>query len=138
MSVEEPLTGTDDRPVERIPGGSSTIREWAVLLSGPTIWITHFSIVYLAAEASCVPTPDDQYDIIGSDALVILTVVATVVAALAAAGVAWVTRRRLRGRGEREEHDVLDLSLAGFITAIGAVIGVIAVGAPALYLDPVC
>lgn len=138
MSTDQPLTGTDDRPVELIPDDSSNLREWATLLAGPAIWIGHFGIVYLAAEASCVPTSADQYDIISSDVLVVLTAVATVVAAVAAAAVAWLAWKRLEGRSEREERDVVDLSLAGCITAIGAVIGVIAVGAPALYLDPVC
>lgn len=138
MSADQPLTGTDDRPVELIPDVPSTLRDWLTLLAGPAIWIGHFSIVYLAAEASCVPTSDDQYDIIGSDTLVVLTAVATVVAAIAAGAVAWLIRKRSAERRERQERDVVDLSRAGSITAIGAVIGVIAVGAPALYLDPVC
>lgn len=139
MSAHQPLTGTDDRPIERIPDTPSTLPDWAALLAGPAIWITHFGIVYLAAEASCVPTPEDQYDIIGSDGLFVLTVVATVVAALAAAAVAWAARQRMRYHDERgEEHYVVDLARTGFITAIGAVISVIAVGAPAVYLNPIC
>lgn len=139
MTAHEPLTGTYDRPIERIPDAPSTLPDWAALLAGPVIWIVYFGIVYLAAEASCVPAPKDQYDIIGTDALVVLTVVATVVAALAAAGVAWAAGQRMRHRDQHgDEHYVVDLSRAGSITAIGALIGIIAVGAPAVYLNPLC
>lgn len=137
--TDDALTGTEDRPIERIPDEPSTFLDWLVLLAGPAIWITHFMVVYLAAEAACTPTDSDQYDILGADALVVLTVVVTVVAALGCAGAAWAARRRMAtGDPDRPTHDVVGIARVGFLLALGGLIGVLAVGAPALYLSPVC
>lgn len=134
MSDSERLTGTSDRPIERIPDQPSTLGDWAVLLGGPAIWISHFMLVYLLAEASCAAVGSDALTFIGDDTLVVLTVVATVIAAAACGTLAWVAWRRTRG-GRR---DIVDLSRAGLLLAVGSFVGVIAVGAPALVLSPVC
>lgn len=121
------MTGTDDRPIERVPDNPSTLRDWIVLLGGPAIWMSHFMIVYLVAEAGCAELE------LSEGALVAFSVVATVVAALACGALAWVARRRSAGQEWK-----LDFASGGFLLAIGSLMGVLAVGAPALVLSPVC
>lgn len=138
MSSEQPMTGTPDHPIEQIPRDPSTARDWLVMLGGPTIWITHFMVVYLVAEAACVPTASDQYRIFGGS-IVAVTVVATVVAAAGCAGLAWVARLRRRHPDRRGGTGYQsDMAGAGFLLALGGLIGVLAVGAPAAYLSPLC
>lgn len=130
----ERLTGTSEHPIEQIPRDPSTFGSWVVALGGPAIWITHFMFVYLAAELTCVNRLTNEWTPISADALVVLTVVATLVAGLACAALAVVARRRMR----RGDHDVVDFAFLGFLLSIGSVIGVVAVGAPALVLTPAC
>lgn len=128
------LTGTAERPIERIPDAPRNLRDWGVLIGGPAIWITHFMAVYLAAEASCAALETDEWTFIGDDALVVLTVVATLVAAAACAALAWLARRRMRS------HDgwKVDFAVGGALLSVGSMIGVLAVGVPAVVLSPVC
>lgn len=126
--MTERLTGTEDRPIERIPDNPSTLRDWAVLLGGPAIWISHFMAVYLVAEAGCEGLG------LTEDVVVVFAVVATAVAAMACGFLARVAQRR-RSVGQEWK---LDLASGGFLLAIGSVMGVLAVGAPALVLTPVC
>ncbi len=122
------LTGTDDRPIEQIPDTPSTLRNWAELLGGPAIWISHFMIVYLVAEAGCAALD------LGEGVLVAFTVVATVIAVLACGALAWSTRRRMQTGDEW----TIDFASGGFLLSIGSAFGVLVVGAPALVLSPVC
>ena len=69
MSSER-LTGTDEHPIERIPDAPSTLGRWVVALGGPAVWITHFMVVYLAAEVSCAGLESDGWSAFGEDALV--------------------------------------------------------------------
>lgn len=133
MSTER-LTGTEGHPIEKIPDEPSTFGDWVVAVGGPAIWMTHFMVVYLAAEAACASLETAEWSFIGEDAVVALTVVVTVVAALGCTGLALVARRRMRA-GDRE---TVDLSAIGFLLSIGSIIGVVAVGIPALVLSPVC
>lgn len=133
MSTDR-LTGTEDRPIERIPDEPSTLGRWVVAVGGPAVWMTHFMVVYLAAEASCAGLATDEWSFISEDALVVLTVVATVVAAVACAALAVVARRRMRA----DDPDRVDFAFLGFLLSIGSAIGVVAVGAPALVLSPAC
>lgn len=133
------LTGTDDRPIERIPDEEQTLKEWFALLAGPTIWISHFMLVYLVAETACTPTDPDQWSFFGEDAVIWLTVLATVGAAAACVAVAAFSWGRLDDHDPHgSDHWVVDLARTGFLGSIGALIGVVAVGAPAVFLSPLC
>lgn len=138
-ATEQRLTGTDDRPIERIPDEVRTRKEWFALLAGPTIWISHFMVVYLAAETACTPTDPDQWSFLSEDAVTWLTVLATAGAAAACTAVAVFAWRRLTDHDPHGAgHWVFDLARTGFFSAIGALIGVLAVGAPAVFLSPLC
>lgn len=133
MSSER-LTGTEEHPIERIPNDPSTLGRWVVAVGGPAVWMTHFMVVYLAGEASCVSRATNEWTFIGADALVALTVVVTVIAALACVGLALVARRRMRAT----DRETVDFAFLGFLLSIGSVIGVVTVGAPALFLSTSC
>jgi heme/copper-type cytochrome/quinol oxidase subunit 2 len=103
----------------------SSIWLWVVVLGGPVVWIVHFMVVYLAAEAVCTPGrvggdrpwSDDQLDVF----IVAATAIAVAVCAIAGS----IARRRVRAEGRH-------LWWVGVVLAIGAAASVIAVGAPAL------
>lgn len=132
--MTERHTGTRDHPIERIPDTPSTLREWWLLLGGPTIWISHFMAVYLAAEVACGPLGPSNWSFFGEDILVALTVAATVAATLACGALAWICRRRMRAGDEWK----IDFSTGGFLLSIGSIVGVVAVGTPAAVLAPLC
>jgi uncharacterized membrane protein len=121
-----------DQLVEQPPSDRSSIRLWAVLLAGPVIWINHFMVVYLLAEAACAAVDSEDMWFIGSDALVAVTIAATVVAAAACVFAGWWTRRHATGA----EGDESILAWAGVLLAIGSLVAVLAVGLPAAVLGP--
>lgn len=131
---DERLTGTEEQPIERVPDDPSTLGRWAVAVGGPAVWMTHFMVVYLAGEASCVSRATNEWTFVGADALVALTVVATVIAALACVALAIVAHRRM----EATARETVDFAFLGFLLSIGSVIGVVTVGAPALFLPASC
>lgn len=133
MSSER-LTGTDDRPIERIPDDPSTFGRWVVAVGGPAVWITHFMVVYLAGEVACVSRSTNEWTFLSGDGLVLVTVIATVVAVLACAGLAFVARRRMA----TTDRETIDFAFLGFLLSVGSIIGVVAVGAPALVLSSGC
>lgn len=133
MSTER-LTGTEDRPIERIPDDPSTFGRWVVAVGGPAVWITHFMVVYLAGELTCVSRLTNEWTPLGSDALLAITVAATVVAVLACAALTIVARRHMAGT----DRETVDFAFLGFLLSIGSIIGVLAVAAPALVLDLGC
>lgn len=133
MSTER-LTGTGEEPIERIPDDPSTIGRWVVAVGGPAVWMTHFMAVYLAAETTCTGLERDEWSFGSEGALIAFTAVATVAAAIACVALAVLARRRM-GAGDQ---DRVDFAFLGFLLAIGSLIGVVAVGAPALFLSPAC
>lgn len=112
-------------PAVRRPG---TARLWAVLLAGPAMWITHFAVVYLLAEAACRSHEVDEIRFLGPDglewAIAIVTLVAVV--ALVPAIFAAIERRR---------SDRLVGSVA-LILAVGAIPAIVAVALPVVWLVP--
>ena len=135
----QPLTGTEDRPIERIPDEPGMRLDWLALLAGPIIWISHFMVVYLAGETACTPTDEDQWSFFDGDTVAVLTVVATVAALAACIGAALFARRRMhRHDPHGDANYVFDFARTGFLMAVAAGIGVLTVGAPALYLSPLC
>ena len=126
------LTGTEERPIELIPAEPSTRRDWAVLLGGPVTWFVHFMVVYLVAQAACesAETPDMRF--IGTSALSVGVVVATVVAGAVCLAIARVAHVRTR----RDRRETIDLATIGLLLAVGSFAAVLAVGVPALVLEP--
>lgn len=133
MSTER-LTGTDDRPIERIPDEPSTLGRWVVAVGGPAVWMTHFMVVYLAGELSCISSQTNEWTPISADGLIAITIIATVLAVLACTALAVVARRRM-GTGRRE---TVDFSFLGLLLSVGSIIGVVTVAAPALVLRTAC
>lgn len=118
-----------------------------LFLAGPVIWISHFMVVYLAAEALC--HADAGAEVLGLPIAATVTVAATVVAAVAMAVTTWRAYRRWRGAGvgwnavtaesDRtpggSEHDA-ELALGGFLLGLLFLVGLLYVAVPALVLDP--
>lgn len=115
----------------------------AVLLAGPVIWSVHFMLVYAAVEAGC--TGDGPgLRLFDPPVATVVTLLATLVAALACLAAAWWEYRRWRPSdvGERSgEHEDSDpggaMAFAGFLLSLLSFVSVLMVGLPALYL-PAC
>lgn len=129
-------------------------RAWVLFLAGPVIWITHFMLVYLVAEAGC--TGDGALlDVFDPPVPVVTTWVATAVAVpLAAATTWWAWRSWRRGyRGGRDERDLdiapeaegpvsergaletSPLAFVGFLLGAMSVVAILFTAAPALVLS---
>lgn len=133
MSTER-LTGSDDHPIERIPDDPSTLGRWVVAVGGPAVWMTHFMVVYLAGEATCVSRLTNEWTVLSGDTLIVVTVLATIVAVLLCVALAIAARRRMAG----DDRETIDFAFLGFQLSIGSIIGVLAVAAPALVLSLDC
>lgn len=129
-------------PVD-IGGVAGTKRTIALLLAAPVIWTTHFGLVYLVAEAGC--TGDGPgLRAFGPPAPTVVTVAATVVAAIALAATAAIAFRRWRpsrqGTGEGDGVEPVDrdgsLAFAAFALSLLGLVEVVFVGVPALVLTP--
>ena len=108
----------------------STIGTWVLTLAGPVVWIVHFGLVYLTAEATCEALRTDDMRFAGEVTLEWIVVIATAVAVLtcAAAGVAaW----RRRDDPAREA-----MMTIGTLLSVGAAASVLAVGLPVLVVGP--
>jgi hypothetical protein len=116
--------------VEVDPRARTTI---ALLLAGPVIGVVHFAVVYLVTEAGC---SGDGPGLRALDPPVPtrVTVLATVLAALACAAVAGWTYRRGRS-GDDGLVDRRPLAFVGFLLALLSLVTVLMVGLPALVLD---
>jgi hypothetical protein len=123
---------------------------WVAFLAGPVIWFAHFMIVYVAAEAGC-SGDGPGLELFDPPVPTILTLVATVVAAVACLWTTVWTWRRWRGRPrtqpwgatddlaadlEQDDRDGL-LSFAGFLLSVLSFVSILFVGLPALVL-PAC
>lgn len=110
---------------------------WPVLLlAGPTIWILHFWIVYLWAEAACAAAlPSD-----GGSSVAPLTAAATVVAVVAIAAFGFKAGAAFKAIGARHSEASNDprpvLYLLGALLAGLSVIATVFVALPALVLRP--
>lgn len=103
----------------------------AHLLSGPVIWIMHFWVVYLWAEAGCV-TPQR---IMGFSSVAIVTILATVVAVGAIILFGLRTNRAFQQADTRGDHRRL-LYYLGLLLSGMSVVATLFVGLPALFLEP--
>lgn len=124
-------------------------RAWVLFLAGPVIWITHFMVVYLVAEAGC--TGDgallDRFD---PPVPVVVTWIATLVAVPASAAMAvWAWRSWRRGgsgavdiapeaQGPTADPDHLQtspLAYIGFLLSVFSVVAILFTAASALVLS---
>lgn len=163
------MTPSDERPQERgqgegglapahgtpVPVDLSADRQvrrtWAVFLVGPVVWITHFAVVYLVAEAGCTGG-GEGLALFDPPVPVITTLVATVIAvALCVAATVWAWRwwraseediaaapdaaTELSGELDDDRRRG-SLAFTGFLLSAFSVAAVLFVGAPALVLGP--
>jgi hypothetical protein len=123
---------------------------WVAFLAGPIIWFAHFMIVYMVAEAGC-SGGGPGLEVFDPPVPTVVTVAATVVAALACVWTAAWTWRRWRFRPRTQPWGATDdlaadldqgdrdglLSFAGFLLSVLSLVSVLFVGLPALVL-PAC
>ena len=136
-----PVDVASDRPARVI---------WASLLAGPVILMIHFTIVYLVAEAGC--TGDGHgLDVFDPPVPVIVTVVATAIAAIACLAVATWNYRRWRTSvnasdrpqarwpfGDVDDHEARGpLAFVGTLLAALSFVSVVLIGIAAPFL-PSC
>jgi hypothetical protein len=121
-----------------------TVSTIAVFLAGPVIWSVHFMVVYLAVEAGC-SGDGPGLSVFDPPVPTVLTLVATVAAALACLGTAAWGYRRWRaqvgddtgGRDAEPADRGGSLAFAGFLLSLLGVVAIVLVGLPALVL-PAC
>jgi hypothetical protein len=122
----------------------------ALFVAGPIIWFLHFMVVYLAVEAGC--TGDGPgLEVFDPPVPTIVTLAATVVAAVACLWCAGWGYRRWRASARQTEDGATDdlsadfehgdrdgtLAFAGFLLSVLSFVAVLFVGLPALVL-PAC
>ncbi len=118
-------------PHEPAVRAASTIGMWLVVLSGPALWIGHFFVVYLAAEASCAADRTRQMSFIGTDGVTALVVAATVVAVLLAIAGGFLARARAARPGAPDMYRI------GALLSWLSSFAILLVGVPIMVL-PVC
>lgn len=118
--------------VERAPDTPGTIRTWAHLLAGPTIFMVHFGAVYLLAETACAAERAPHLSFFGPGVLRVIVVALTIAAA---AGAALAARTSHRRRQEAAGFTA-DLAAVGVLLALGSLVAILAVGVPALAIHP--
>ncbi len=117
-----------------------------LFLAGPSIWMAHFFVVYLVAEALCVVGVNAE--VLSLPLLSAATLLATALAVVATAVTTLLAYRRWRrtasvshvadGDGSsatQGEHDA-QIALAGFLLGILFIVAILFVGMPAVVLDP--
>lgn len=100
-----------------------------LLMWAPAVWIVFFWVVYLVAEVACLDQPIGTS--IGDSALITFVVVSTAVA-LAGVGsvLPWARRPAAESDGDEGLRPTVLLLVGCFVLAV------VAVGVPALVLDP--
>lgn len=113
-------------PVEPALKHPSTVGTWALAVGGPVLWIVHFGVVYLVAEAACTADRDAVLRFAGPGTMRAIVILATVAVAAACVAFAVVARR-----AAVTAPVVRQLAVALWL---GAAVAVVAVGVPALVL----
>lgn len=124
---------------------------WVVFLAGPVIWLVHFMVVYLVAEAGCTGSGPGLVAF-APPVPVAVTAVATVVAVALCAGAAWWALHRWRASAgevrdapERsadaapeldDEHRRSSLAFIGLLLSLLSLVAVLFTAAPAAVLGP--
>lgn len=115
------LTGASGTPkAVDVSGDRGARRIWLVLLGGPLVWLAHFAVTYLVAEAGCTGS-GPGLEAFDPPAPRIVTVAATAIAlalcALVAVRAASVRRRA--GRGETRPIGTLAEDPARLLATVG-------------------
>lgn len=117
-----------------------------LFLAGPSIWLAHFFLVYLLAEAFC--TAGGNLRILALPVVSAVTLLATALAVGAAAVTTLLAHRRWRRSltpspathddlsSETERGHDKDLALAGVLLGILFIVAILFVGLPAAVLNP--
>ncbi len=122
---------TATAPYEPAVRSASTVGLWILVLAGPGLWIVHFWIVYLSAEASCAADAAPEMSFIGTGGTATLTIVATMVGVVLC-GVAAVGCHR-----RSSAPAAPGLLRAGTLLALLSGVAIFLVGVPVLAL-PLC
>jgi hypothetical protein len=128
--TDAPIRPPVDAPHEPTVPAPSSWRLWVVLLGGPAMWIGHFMIVYLTAEAVCTPPLVGSEQPWSDTTLDTFVLVATIVAGLACLALAVIAGVALRREPEQW------LWWVGLTLAVGSFASVLAVGLPSLAVGP--
>lgn len=99
-----------------------------LLLFGPIAGTAHFLLVYVLAEVACAATWL-RNDVLGMNALALVTVALTVVA-----GASTSIAARSAFRSRTGAHG--DLAFTGFLLGVVFTIEILLVGIPPAFLDP--
>lgn len=117
-------------PHEPVVETPSTVGLWRHVLAGPSLWLAHFAVVYLLAEAACEAERTGGMDVLDPSTLRVVVVVATIVAAgTAVVAAIWSWRRSRR-------PDASGLLWAATLASTGAALTILAVGLPILWIGP--
>jgi hypothetical protein len=135
-------TGASGTPFAVDVTGDRQSRDvWIVLLAGPVIWLTHFMIVYLVAEAGC--TGDGPgLEVFDPPVPTAVTLVATALGCLACLGFAtwayrrWTVVRRSDGGLDDDPDGRGSLAFVGLLLSLLSVVAILFVGVPAPFLSP--
>lgn len=131
--MSSPGIAPEGELVEEPPRQRSTIRLWAHLLAGPVLWSVHFGVVYFFSEAACAAREHPQrVPFIGEGVLVPVVVVSTLVLGALLAASTWAVWRVAR----RSEGDQAVMAWGGVLLGALFLYAIVAVGLPALGLDP--
>jgi hypothetical protein len=112
---------------------------WIAFLAGPVLWITHFMLVYLVAEAGCTGG-GPGLELFDSPVPKLLTAAATGIGATGTVLVAAWNHRRWRANGTGEPGDGTGrgpLAFAGLLLAGLATVAILFQGLIGLFL-PAC
>ncbi|HEX6255676.1 MAG TPA: hypothetical protein VFZ70_07660 [Euzebyales bacterium] len=125
-----------------------TRRALALFVAGPVVWFAHFIVVYVVAEAGCTGG-GTGLRLFDPPVPTVVTLVATAVATVACAAVAWWEFQRWQADRHPMPADHADdvpesddpeiggaLAFAGFLLAVVSLLSVLFVGLPALVLPP--
>lgn len=115
---------------EPLVDNPSSAPAWLGLLLGPTVWMTHFFVVYLLAEYVCADVIYGTVSAISESSLIVIITVAT---AVAMAICAWAALRAAR---EIRSDSPSVIAMASVVLSVGSAASVLAVGLPALWIGP--
>ena len=154
---DEPTGGRDDGSTTSRHGTPMAVdiaapprarRALALFVAGPVVWFAHFIVVYVVAEAGCTGG-GTGLRLFDPPVPTVVTLVATAVATVACAAIAWWEFQRWQaGRHPMPAHHADDvpesddpesggaLAFAGFLLAVVSLLSVLFVGLPALVLPP--
>lgn len=106
-------------------------------LAPPVIWIAYFMVVYLFAEAACA-AGWSGIEALGLSGVSLVTIAVTIGTAALIGYFTWRSWRRWQNpaAGSAMERQTRSLGLIGFLSGLLFMVATIAVGLPAMVLQP--